>query len=64
MGLGAAAVLPSLAWIGVHGLGAVYGFAGYALLAVLLTGLVLRTKSLVPSMAVHSAIHVFVILGS
>ena len=64
VGVGAAAVLASLSWIGVHGLGGVFGFPMYAFYAVILTGLVLKTRSLVPSIAVHSAIHVFVILGS
>jgi membrane protease YdiL (CAAX protease family) len=64
MSVALAAVLASLAWIGVHGLGAVYGFPMYAVYAVVLTGLVIRTKSLVPSLIVHSAIHLFVILGS
>lgn len=59
-----AGALASLAWIGVHGLGGVFGFPGYAVLAFVLTGLLVRTKSLVPSMILHSAIHVFVILGS
>lgn len=40
------------------------GFPMYAGYAVVRTGLVLATGSLVPSMAVHSAIHIAVILGS
>lgn len=64
MRVGLAAVLASLAWIGVHGLGGVFGFPMYAGYAVVLTGLVVVTGSLVPSMAVHSAIHIVVILGS
>jgi len=64
MRVGVAALLASLAWIGVHGLGAVYGFPVYAFWALVLTGLVVRTRSLVPSLIVHVAIHTFVILGS
>jgi membrane protease YdiL (CAAX protease family) len=64
MRVGVAAVLASLAWIGVHGLGAVYGFPLYAFWALVLTGLLVRTRSLVPSLIVHVAIHTFVILGS
>jgi membrane protease YdiL (CAAX protease family) len=64
MRVATAAVLASLAWIGVHGLGGIYGFPMYAMYAVVLTGLVVRTKSLVPSLIVHSMIHVVVILGS
>lgn len=64
VGVASAAILASLAWIGVHGLGGIFGFPLYAAVAVLLTGLVVATGSLVPSIAVHSAVHVFVILGS
>jgi membrane protease YdiL (CAAX protease family) len=59
-----AGVLASLGWIAVHGLAGVFGFPGYAVLAFVLTGLLVRDKSLVSPMILHSAIHVFVILGS
>jgi hypothetical protein len=59
-----AAALASLAWIGVHGLGAIFGFPLYALLAVVLMSVVIRTDSLVPTLVIPALLQVFVFLGS